>query len=82
MQIDMITQGVALATKATKSQYSELEAAQELGVTVEQLRALIRSHIAQSEEDLTHVSTASFHPSDLLVLKILSGLHGRPTTQG
>lgn len=82
MRLDMINQGAALASKITKSQYSELEAAQELGVSVEQLRALIRSHIAQSEEDLTHVSTASFHPSDLLVLKILSGLQGRPTPQG
>lgn len=82
MQIDMMNQGTTLASKPTKSQYSELEAAQELGVTVEQLRALIRSHIAQTEEDLTHVSTASFHPSDLLVLKILSGLNGRPTQQG
>ena len=82
MQLDMINQGAALATKTTKSQYSEMEAAQELGVSVDQLRALIRSHIAQSEEDLTHVSTASFHPSDLLVLKILSGLPPRATPQG
>jgi hypothetical protein len=62
-----------LATKANKTQYSELEAAQELGVTVEQLRTLIRSHIARSEEDLNHIAVASFHPSDLLVLKILAG---------
>jgi len=82
MQLGMTTNQVTLATKATKSQYSEIEAAQELGVTVDQLRALIRSHIAQSDEDLNHVSTASFHPSDLLVLKILSGLNARPTPQG
>ena len=62
-----------LATKANKTQYSELEAAHELGVTVEQLRTLIRSHIARSEEDLNHIAVASFHPSDLLVLKILAG---------
>lgn len=71
-----------LATKTNKTQYSELEAARELGLSVDQLRALIRSHIAQSEDDLNHVSTASFHPSDLLVLKILSGLNGTPTPQG
>ena len=80
MQLGMTNQAT-LATK-TKSQYSELEAAQELGVTVDQLRSLIRSHIAQSDEDLNHVSTASFHPSDLLVLKILSGLNGRSAPQG
>lgn len=80
MQLGMTNQAT-LPSKITKSQYSELEAAQELGVTVDQLRALIRSHIAQSEEDLNHVSTTSFHPSDLLVLKILSGLNGHPRPQ-
>jgi hypothetical protein len=63
----------ALPTKQNKTQYSESEAALELGVTVEQLRVLIRSHIAQSDEDLTHIGVATFHPSDLLVLKILAG---------
>ena len=51
-------------------------------MSIEQLRALIRSHIAQSDEDLNHVSTASFHPSDLLVLKILSGLSARSIALG
>jgi len=77
-----MTNQVTVATKSNKSQYSELEAAHELGVSVDQLRSLIRSHIAQSDEDLNHVSTASFHPSDLLVLKILSGLNGRSMPQG
>jgi hypothetical protein len=81
MPIGMTNQAT-LAIRTNKSQYSELEAAQELGVSIEQLRALIRSHIAQSDEDLNHVSTASFHPSDLLVLKILSGLSARPIVQG
>jgi hypothetical protein len=62
-----------LPSKQNKTQYSEVEAARELGVTIEQLRVLIRSHIAQSDEDLNHISIASFHPSDLLVLKILAG---------
>ena len=65
-----------LPPKPNKTQYSETEAAQELGLTVEQLRALIRSHIAQSDEDLTHIAVASFHPSDLLVLKILASQSG------
>jgi hypothetical protein len=62
-----------LPSKQNKTQYSEVEAAQELGLTVEQLRVLIRNHIAQSDEDLHHIAMASFHPSDLLVLKILAG---------
>jgi len=64
-----------VATPSTKSnhvQYSEAEAALELGVTVDELRTLIRSHIAQTDEDLNHIAVASFHPSDLLVLKILA----------
>ena len=65
-----------LPTKANQTQFSEVEAAQELGVTVEQLRRLIRSHIAQTDEDLNHIAMASFHASDLLVLKILAGQNG------
>ena len=67
------------ASKAAKTQYSETEAAEELGVSVEELRALIRSHIVETEEDLSTVSVASFQPSDLLLLKFLSG--GMPEPQ-
>jgi hypothetical protein len=70
-----------LPSKQTKTQYTEGEAAQELGLTVDQLRVLIRNHIAQSDEDLHHIAMASFHPSDLLVLKILAGRSGRLTPQ-
>jgi hypothetical protein len=72
----------ALPSKQNKTQYSETEAAQELGVTVEQLRVLIRSHIAKSDEDLIHIAVATFHPSDLLVLKILAGQNGSLMTNG
>jgi hypothetical protein len=65
-----------LPPKPNKTEYSEGEAAQELGMTVEQLRVLIRSHIAQSDEDLNHIAMACFHPSDLLVLKLLAGQNG------
>jgi hypothetical protein len=69
----MSNQGT-LASKPAKTNYTEQEAAGELGLSIEQLRKLIRSHIVDSEEDLNNVSIASFHPSDLLVLKILSTL--------
>jgi hypothetical protein len=68
-----------LPSKQNKTQYSEVEAAHELGLTVEQLRVLIRNHIAQSDEDLHHIAMASFHPSDLLVLKLLAGQSGNLT---
>jgi len=61
-----------LPAKQNKTQYSEAEAAQELGVTVEQLRVLIRQHIAQTDEDLNNIAIATFHASDLLVLKLLA----------
>jgi hypothetical protein len=70
-----------LATRLTKGQYSEREAALELGITVDQLRTLIRSHIVESDEDLNNVSVASFHPSDLLVLRLLTGSGASPTAQ-
>ena len=73
-----MNQGI-VATKSSKTQYSEQEAAVELGITVPELRALVRSHIAESDEDLNNMSVASFHPSDLLVLKLLSGVKGHPT---
>ncbi len=72
----------APTVKPGKTQYSEHEAALELGVSVEQLRTLIRSHIAESDEDLNHIAVASFHPSDLLVLKLLAATNSTPTPQG
>ncbi len=75
-----IMNAATLPTKQ-KTQYSEAEAAHELGLTLEQLRALIRNHIAQTDEDLNHIAMASFHPSDLLVLKILAGQNGALATR-
>ena len=57
-----------------KSQCSESEAAEELGVSIEQLRTMIRSHVVDRDEDLTNVPVTSFQPSDLLILKLLGGL--------
>jgi hypothetical protein len=56
-----------------KSQYSETEAAEELGVSVAQLRTMIRSHVVEHDEDLNNVPATSFQPSDLLILRLLTG---------
>ncbi|MFN3327086.1 MAG: helix-turn-helix domain-containing protein [Bryobacteraceae bacterium] len=61
-----------MVLRPAKTQYSEREAAEALGVSVEQLRSLIRNHIAEGDDDLAHIAIASFHPSDLLLLRILS----------
>ncbi len=68
-----------LAIKPIKPQYSENEAAAELGISVEELRTLIRSHIVETDEDLNNVPMASFQPSDLLVLKLLAASKSSPT---
>ena len=61
-------------TRSVKSQYSEVEAAEELGVSVEQLRVLIRSHVVERDEDLSNVPVTTFQPSDLLILRLLAGM--------
>jgi hypothetical protein len=71
----------SLVIKLSKTQYSELEAAEELGVSLEELRTLIRSHIIEADEDLNNVPMASFHPSDLLVLRLLLSSKASPTTE-
>jgi hypothetical protein len=58
----------------TKSQYSETEAAEELGISIAQLRIMIRSHVVEHDEDLTNVPVTTFQPSDLLILRLLAGL--------
>jgi hypothetical protein len=61
------------ATRPAKSQYSAVEAAEELGVSVERLRDLIRSHVVEREEDMSNVPVTTFQPSDLLILRLLAG---------
>ncbi|MEO8025803.1 MAG: hypothetical protein ABI823_05000 [Bryobacteraceae bacterium] len=70
-----------VTTKPAKAQYSETEAAEELGISIEQLRILIRSHVVERDEDLTNVPMAQFQPSDLLLLRILSGQMFAPASE-
>lgn len=64
-----------------KSQYSEVEAAEELGVSVGQLRSMIRSHVVEQDEDLSNVPATTFQPSDLLVLRLLASRQVIPEPQ-
>lgn len=59
-------------TRYGKSHYSETEAAEELGVSVETLRTMIRSHVVDRDEDLTNVPQTSFQASDLVILRLLA----------
>lgn len=65
-------------TRSVKSQYSEAEAAEELGISVEKLRTMIRSHVVDRDEDLTNVPVTTFQPSDLLILRLLAGMPTSP----
>jgi hypothetical protein len=60
-------------TRTGKSHYSESEAAEELGVSVEQLRTMIRSHVIDRDEDLSNVAATTFQASDILILRMLAG---------
>ena len=44
-----------VSTRPVKSQYTEVEAAEELGISVERLRGMIRSHVVERDEDLNNV---------------------------
>jgi hypothetical protein len=61
------------AAKPHKGHYSELEAANALGLSTDELRRLIRHHIVRGEDELPSLSQASFQPSDVLLLRILAG---------
>jgi hypothetical protein len=67
-----------MVSRTGKSQFTELEAAEELGVSVDRLRTLIRSHIITSDEDVPNISIATFQPSDLLLLRLLAAQNGIP----
>ena len=67
-----------LAARPTKSQFSETEAAEELGISVERLRTLIRKHVVEKDEDLNNVGITTFQPSDLLILRLLAGMPTDP----
>jgi hypothetical protein len=68
-------------TRSVKSQYSEVEAAEELGISVDRLRSMIRSHVVDRDEDLTNVPVTTFQPSDLLILRLLAGMPTTPRDQ-
>jgi hypothetical protein len=54
-----------------KLEYTEEEAACALGVSISQLRTLVRTHVIQ-EESGADVPIPTFRPTDLLLLKMLS----------
>lgn len=72
---------VQVTTRPGKGQYSEAEAAEQLGISVAQLRTMIRSHVVDKDEDLNNVPVHTFQPSDLLILRLLTGMQTGSNTQ-
>jgi hypothetical protein len=67
------------APDSSKTHLTAAEAATELGLTLDELRSLIRNHIADREDDLRNLPHATFQPSDLLLLRLLAAQPGSPT---
>ena len=59
-----------------KTEYTEDEAAATLGVSIVELRSMVRTHIVKEESGLD-APIPTFRPTDLLLLKMLSESHPR-----
>ena len=59
-----------------KVEYTEEEAASALGISIGQLRTLVRTHVIKEEVGMD-VPIPSFRPTDLLLLKMLSESQAR-----
>jgi hypothetical protein len=70
-----------LMTRPARSQYTEVEAAEELGISVEHLRNIVRNHVVERVEDADNLPVTTFQPSDLLILRLLAGMPTNPTLQ-
>jgi len=65
-------------TRSGKSHYTEIEAAHCLGLSLEDLRALVRTHIAQTEEEMQNLAITNLQASDLLLLRLITMGHQPP----
>ena len=62
-----------------KAEYTEEEAASALGISVGQLRSLVRTHVIKDENGM-EVPIPTFRATDLLLLKMLSDAQPRVPT--
>lgn len=64
--------GVMLGKQKSNMQYSEAEAARKLGLSVDQLRSLVREHIVRDPSE--PVEMPVLQPTDLVLLRILCSM--------
>jgi hypothetical protein len=60
-----------------KMQYSEMEAAHMLGISVDELRGLVRAHIVKDDET-ADPAVPSYQKTDLVVLRVLARMIRTP----
>ncbi len=68
-----------MPTRGPKPYFNETVAARFMGMTIEELRSLIRRQIVLSEEEMQNCPKATFSPADLVVLTLLAGKTYSPT---
>ena len=56
-----------------KGYYTEMEVAATIGVSVDELRTLVKHNITNSEDDMGNLPKTWFQPSDVLLLRLLAG---------
>lgn len=66
-------QQTTIPVKSATAQYTEAEAAVALGLSVEEMRILIREHIVKSEEEPGANFVGTFQASDIVLLRLLAG---------
>lgn len=71
----------ALSKGPAKGYYAESEAAAQLGLTREELRTLVRTHIASLDTPPDVLAAARYQPRDLLALRLAQrGMLPSPAT--
>lgn len=58
-------------TRPPRGHYTEAEVARALDLSLEDLRALVREHILDKDEDAENLPITCYQPADLLLLKLI-----------
>jgi hypothetical protein len=58
-------------SRPPRGHYTEAEVARALDLSLEDLRALVRKHILDREEDAANLPITCYQPADLLLLRLI-----------
>ena len=62
---------MVLARQQTRKQFTEAEAAGELGISLEQLRSVIRNLVTEKDTDPGEITVSQLQAADLLLLRMV-----------